>query len=409
MQTYWKIVRIPFVNNNWVPSSSTVLTSYYDPMFSDSIGDGKDSFQFKMNNFNGTLDNYFSIGDKILLSYKVNSASIESSDLLCTGVVKNLPETNDNTQNLLRIEGNNFSETLMNAIVFADGNGLPINQVIKNALSSINAMSPNYPITFDDTTIASSTTQGTTFPTVQEQWFYKTAWSLLEKYSQNEYTGDGNYYYYIDANNVFYWKPRLSDTTYSFSTETSAFRSINIKRDLKNVVNFVINKGGRSPGGRILSKRAQDNVSIGKTGFHFKLLTNGKHKDQTVGQDQRHHGNKESEFPPDADFPYTTVWKDSVTNDYVVCADKDAYDDAVVTEVEYRLKREAQLYIDLHKDGKLQVELELEPTTFWLLGSVVNVTIPKIGKNNYPMRVEARQFTSDSITYTLIEDEASTQ
>lgn len=405
MYNNWKIVRIPFVNSNWVTASSTVITTLYDPSYMDKIGDGKDSFSFKLTNFNDTYDNYFQIGDKLLIYQKANTSSLASSDILCTGIIKNIPETETGAQNLIRLEGTNFSETLMNAIAFTDGQGVSIPTFIANALNSVNAYNGNFRINFSSSTIAQTNTSGSTFPAVYEQWFNKSVLSLLEKYSQKEYTQDVNYYFYVDAENNFYWKPRTSNTTSTFNSETSKYTSIDIKKDLKDVVNFVIVKGGRTPGGRILSNRASDPVSTGRNGFRYKLITSTKARDETVGLDMKKHGNTVSEFP--GSYPFTTAWKSSSTGNFVTVANDTEYEEAVFAECKIRLKNIGNEYIDLRKDGKLQVVIEFEPDVKYDLGGMISVTIPKIGKSNYPMRVEERQFTLTSNTFTLIEDEGS--
>lgn len=421
MHNYWKIIRIPYDEDlsTWDTTASTILTDYYDPMFSDKIGDGKDSFSFKLTNYYDTYDNYFKIADKLLIYQKANSSDFIDSDLLCTGIVKALPETETGTANLLRVEGANFSEVLMNAIAFTDGKGVPINTFLQNALASVNAYNKTYQITWHPDNPTTKQDGITAFPAVQEQWFNKSMNTLMEKYSQSTYTEDGNYYFYVDSINRLVWRPMTTNSSGSFDDSVDTYESINIKRDLSGVVNFVIVKGGRSPGGRILSNRAFDPVSAGKNGFKYKLIISGKSYDETVGLDQKKHGNTESEFPPDADLAagYETAWICSAdSSDAPACTkgqtvknitSKDLYDKAVFREVKIRLKAEGDAYINLYKYGKRTVDLEFTPLKKWGLGTIINMTIAKIGVSNYPMRVESRQFTNTTNKYTLIEDEGS--
>ena len=411
MYTYWKIERTPFENNAWVDASSTVIDGFYDPIFRDNIGDGKDTFDFKLTNFNGEYDDYFNIGDKILIYRKVNSTTVASSDLLVTGIIQDISPTVDNRSNRIKITGTNFSETLMRAITFVDGNGVTLDQFIQNALNVVTNFNDNFKVTWN-TNNPSTKTDGNSFPQVYTKWYNKSLLQLLEDYSTNKLTEDGNYYWYVDKDNTLVWGPRTNDAIDTFNTSTDTYKSLKTKKDLKGVVNFAIVKGGLTPGGKSVSVRVDNAASRVKHGFKPKIIVSkAKYIRALINEDQLKHGGTDSDYPQA--YPFTTSWTCNVTSynspastegSTVEVSSDTEYNTILEREAKFQLKQEGQQYLDFRKNGKLQVTIELEPDTLWALGGVIECTISSLNFTNKPMRVESREFSNNSIRYTLIED-----
>ena len=75
MYSYWKVERYA-LNSVTGTHSSTVtdtIDDIYDPIVRMTLGEGKDSFEFKLNNFDSTYDDYFTVGDKFVIYYKVEN------------------------------------------------------------------------------------------------------------------------------------------------------------------------------------------------------------------------------------------------------------------------------------------------------------------------------------------------
>jgi len=410
--TTWKIERYAFVDNAWSSTADT-LTDFYDPVVNNKIGDTVDTFAFKIVNFNNTYDNYFSASDKIVISRAIDTTSLTSSDTLISGIVKSVPNEDSYNQDFIRVEGVNFSETLARALVFIDATGLTIPQFIQQALNHIAAYNDNFKVEWDSVNNPTLKTDGTTFPTVTEKWFNKSLLKLLEKYSSKLVTEDVNYYWYVSVDNKLVWKPREATVTSSFNSSTDDYKSIKTKKDTKDVYNFVIMKGGYSPGGQPIGTRVVNNISLAKHGFKPKIIiSQHKYAENNMSLDLG--GDANSRYP--SSYPFTTKWVSSVTSttapactigSTISIGSDDEYDVAIVREAKYQLEVEANSFLDERGKGKLMTEIVFDAGKGWSIGDVINITMASIGKENNPMRVSDAQYNTDSDSYTLIEDEGT--
>jgi len=411
MYVTWKIERYPFTNNTW-STTPEVLTDYYDVQTSSKIGDTVDTFSFKINNFNNEFDNYFNVSDKLLISRVVNSSTIAGSDLLVTGIVKAVPNQETGSQDFIRVEGVNFSESLARALVFVDGNSLTIPYFIKQALDHVASYNDNFKVEWhpDNKYVK---TDGTAFPVVTEKWYNKSLLKLLEKYSSKLITEDVNYYWYVDKDNKLVWIARQTIVKNSFDVSTDTYKSIKTKKDTNDVYNFIIMKGGSTPAGIAISTRVVNNISMAKHGFKPKIIVSTAGYAKTnISKDL---GVDSSDTYPSS-YPFTTKWVSSITSADAPVATKDSaitvttpaqYNEAIKREVKFLLEDEAKRFLDIRGKGKLMCEIGFEVGKNWAVGDVISVTIPSIGKSNNPMRVSEAQYHTDSDTYTLIEDEGT--
>jgi hypothetical protein len=384
-----------------------------------SLGTGKDTFSFKQNNFNHELDNYWRVGDKVVISYKTNTTSTDSSDVIMNGIVTAIPLQEASNNNVVSVNGNNYTESLMNALVFyAPSSATSLHTYMQEALNSINLFSANFKVLWSSTN-PSTKSDGSAFPTYSERWYYKNYLSLLEKYSMNKYTEDGDYFWYVDVDNNLVWQPKTNNVSGSFST-SDAFQSMSIKKDTSGIINFVICKGGLSPRGNPITVRVDDPISRVKNGFKYYLLIDENNTSKNLyGQDQLAGagGSWDKALPiSSANYPTTTGWNATINvtadgdvpamtaGSPVVCASFKQYDNAVRQEVRAMLQDAGQNLINTYKNGKLSIDLTFAPGKGWSLGQVINVTIPGIGFVSKPLRVKSVEITDDNERYTLEED-----
>lgn len=414
--TTWKFERYARTGDSVWSSTAVDITDAYDPVVRMAIGEGRDTFEFKLQNFNGEWSNGWVIGDKLKIYYKVNSSSIESSDLLLQGIVVDIPFDVTGKQDFLRIKGNNYTETLMNALVFYDpGNsGQPIPGFLEGAINSIGLFNDDFKITWNASNPSVKST-GDAFPTIYDKWFYKSALKLLENYSNNSETDDGNYYWYINESNELVWRRKTDSANFTFNTAINDYKGLKIKKDTKGIVNFIIAKGGIDPSGDAITVKRDDPVSRAKHGFKYKLITlSATAENDLIQQDKKALGNNTPISP--SNYPSTTGWVATATLDSgptmtpgstVTVSSWTEYINAYRTEIKYRLGKQSKEYMDAHKYGKLQVELEFANGKGWGLGDVVQVTIPEIDADSKPMRVADIEYTMNSERYVLEEDEGT--
>jgi hypothetical protein len=423
MYTYWKIVRNEKEEEGWSAIDED-LTGFYDPLISIGSGAQKDTFAFKLLDFNDAYENYFQPTDKITISRVINSTTVSTSDIKIVGCIKDIPETETGTANSLTIEGYNFSEAILGAIVFVDGNNDYVPIVIQRALDFASE-NHDFKVTWDpsnDTFIA-----GITFSQITERFFNKPIKDILEKYSSNKYNTSGyNFYWYVTNNNTLIWRPMLDVNVSTFVENTDEHTSIKISKDIKGVRNFFVLKGGYDPAGKQIQTKYIDYESYATHGpkYLFVISENNAAKNLIALDILQSYGNS----PQDVNYPnltanFTTAWKAQftyTTKAYSISVTagspvtitggselerKKAYVEVIRTEVTKRLQAEGKEYADYYKFGKLKVDLEFVPgVKNWVIGDVIQCTIPKLSSAPKNLRVTEIQYAEDADTYSLEED-----
>jgi len=392
----WKIDRYPFStsNNTWSTTAIT-LTQYFDPMVQVSSGDSRDSFSFKVTNFNDTFSNYFQPNDKIVISRVVNSSSLASSDILMVGSVKNVPEEETGSMNQLRVEGANFSDAVLSGIAFFDPAGAPIDDAIQAALASIANYNSNFGVVWSASN-PTTTSTAAAFPAVNEKWFNRPIKDFIAKYSTAQATGDGNYFFYVNNSNELVWGKKGDSTAGTFNSSSDDYTRIRINKDLKDVKNWVIVKGGIDPNGSAIQTRVHDISSIARNGLKPYILTSiTKSAETLVKVDKDRYGVSDMK---DASYPLTPAWASAPLANYA------AYVVALRVYVIAQCKAEGESFLQGRVGGKLKVDITFIPGKGWGRGDLIECTIASLGSAIKKLRVTEIQYTDDADTFTLVED-----
>lgn len=399
----WKLEYEKYNTSSKTYDPAVALTDFGSLKLSGSIGDGKDSFGFTILNYNGTYNESFNPNDRITIYRAVNSLSVTTDDLLMVGAVRDAPDLESYNKSTIKVNGYNYSETIMNALVFVDAKELDPVQTIKQALQSAKVASKNFSVTWhpDNPTVKST---GGSFPNVGEFLFYKTFNDILEKVSGDTKTGDGNYYWYVDKNNYLIWRKRKGSTASSpkFNSSTDEYNSITIKKDLKDVINYVIVKGGQGPNGKPIQVPVADYPSVSKNGFKYYIMVDEtKTAQSNLDADRVKAGNVDSMkdgvnwaggFIPSWTTNTYTSYSDYVT----------AFRSYVKTEILEPLGYE---FLEVRSKGKLKVDIQRPPHVgVWNLGDVIKCTIPQLSTVEKDLRVESLNYSSDMDEYSLVED-----
>ena len=267
MYTRWKVVHYPY-DGDW-DVTGTEITDYKDMKLSVRLGEGKDSFDFKVRNTFNAFDNYFNPNDKLAISRVTSTDIVGTGDVLMTGLIKNVPTEQDVSKDLIRVEGYNFSEVTANAIVFIDATTLTIPEAIQRALTWVDSKtSGKFGVTWaaSNATVRSDTSA---FPVVGKKYFYVTLNKMLEELTSDKFTGDGDYYWYVNQDNEFVWF-QADDTGFNnFDMSTQNYRMSKSGKDIKDVKNFIIARGGRSPANNIIMDKYIDYSSVTKHGYKY--------------------------------------------------------------------------------------------------------------------------------------------
>jgi hypothetical protein len=399
----WKLDRYAFLGTNVWSGSATTLTEFQDLDVQVSLGAGKDSFAFKVTNWNDSFSNYFKAQDRVVISRVTNTTSVTASDVIMDGVVKSVPTDTSGKNNTLRIEGYNFSEAIMAAITFTDVNGLTPPQAIQQALSASKALGVvgGTGITWDNTN-RTTKKDGSAFPTITKSYKNYTLLKVMEELSSPKFTEDGAYYWWITADNKLKWVPNTSGTEYTFNQATGEQVKIKTKIDTDDVRNYFILKGGRDPAGKAIQKKHIDYVSANKHGNKFYIATSQTATSESLTR-QDFGASATSTIP--SSFPFTTVWKSQQTGAVVTVANGGEYVTAIRNEVEYRLGLEAEELARLYGKGKLKVDISfIGGSVAWALSDRINCTIPILSSTIKTLRVVEIQYGTDTDVYSLEED-----
>lgn len=416
MYVTWKVDWTPFIDGTWDSSNTETITLFHDPILNLSLGEKRDSFDFKVTNLNGEYDQKFKPEDRIEIYRGINTNTPISNDLIMVGTVQDTPYTKTGNRIDHRVKGYNYSESVARAIVFVDGDGRPIPEVLQEALDSAGNNS-SFKVEWDAGN-PSVKTDGDPFPGINERFFNRPLRAILEKYSKQQNTEDGFYYWYINRHNKLVWRPQSSATSYDFNLITTPFVEFKYEKDMSNIVNFVIVKGGLDPAGKPIQDRFIDHASANKRGRKFMPIVAQTVNAQSLNQEdvlKSNDGdaNVTSRYPES--YPFTTTWRSSLTavvegvnmvkgQTVTVNSDKQ-YVGVMRAHVRRMLVDEGKSYVANNKYGRLKVDLEFKPGQIvWGLGDNISMTIPAVDIGSKVLRVTDIQHSTNGDTYSLEED-----
>ena len=385
---------------DWETTAST-YTNFFGKNIKKSMGTKKDTFKFNLlNNYNKftTSGLTFEKGDRVKIYQAKNTTTITPSDLLIDGVIKSVRSENS-TNKVLTIEGASRTEQFLEALTFVtDSSELTPPEILEKALSFHNNNNKNFIITWSSSN-PTTKSDGSAFPTYFVEKFYSPMNLLYEKYSSNEYTKDGNYYYYINDDNELIWRKKTKDSPTTL--EESSCESIKVIDNNDQVINSLIIFCGRSPYGKPIRTYKFDYSSRAKNGAKWKYIT----KTNTLASDLMK-AEKEanpSSFDDSGDrfpnsYPYTTKWG-------VTCNSDDDYEKAIIDEATRKGKEEGLAYLQGINQSRLKITVQLPFTNVYTLSTNVACNFPSYDLNGEILRVTDIQYTDYNTILTLLQDE----
>jgi hypothetical protein len=262
---------------------------------------------------------------------------------------------------------------------------------------------------------------------VDERFLYKPLRDIFEKYSTNQYTDDGYYYWYVDGAKVLHWSQgdNYDSETYDYTTDaTLAFK---YSVDTKAVVNYVICRCGTDPAGNAITpKPVIDESSKSKYGTKFHLYVDRATYCQELNRaDVNKSYSNETALNttyPDFSSSFTTTWTFAGTTQVIegiTCTNgsavvipsgtqstqEDKYTAIIRAHIEAFVTKEAQAYIDLRENGLNKVDLTFKVgEKVWGMGSRITMNLPMLDSSNISMRVKQIQESTTTTTYSLEEE-----
>lgn len=398
MITYLKVIRYPKLSSGGWSTTPEEVTDAYDVDVSLSIGDLNDTFNFNIPNTNNSRITGFEKEDKINIHLLANTETYNDTNLIFTGLIKNISETVSKDKTL-SIEGVSLGEVLTTGLVNANNTNVDVMQHLQSCLASIANYAPNFTVTWDNNNPILKKDDITAFPKLSgggliadRDSSYNT---VINKYLTDQYMQDGQYYWYVDINNKLVIRPRLDNPTNSI---TEGVDILNAKYSLDpQIYNYVIVKCGTDSQGSQITTRAVDYTSMAKYGFKYYFLVNNNIASDLFKADNVEQGS----YP--TSYPHTCAWKDESGSTVTATGDSD-----------YRSKFRAQVkvlgsnygleWINLNSSLKKKFTLVLMPTKAYTVGGVVTIIAPSYNINNKNMRISDIQYSQSNTILTLKED-----
>ena len=388
----WKLVHYPRIDTkNW--DSGVTLTKYRGVQLVMSIGKGKDSFSFKINNDAYTINEE----DKIDIFRRSDNDAFTNDDLLMSGVVRVAAPLKSGATKTTTITGYNYSDSVMSGLVFVDATNLKVNEMLQQAVNSLQLNNDAFTVTWNSAN-RSTTTGGSDFPICNERIFNRPFAQVLDSYSASDKTGDVNYYWFVNKDNELTWSPINDAVAETFDEEDDPHRSLKNEKDVNDVKNYVIIKGGNDAKGRVLQNRAADYPSITKHGFKYHFLANENATTDSVQEiDKLAAGVDDMK---DASYPFAPYWFDGATvsgfNDYNT--ELRAYLRAL-------LKSIGKSFIEFRKNGKLKIVIQMKPQyNNFRQGNMVQCSFLDASLGIKNLRVEEVNYTTTNDAIAFVED-----
>jgi hypothetical protein len=418
----WKIdYEKKLEGGSYLPSES--LERFTDPIITVNIGNKKDSWNFKSVNFNTDNDNKFNPNDRITISRAYNSSVVTPDNLIMEGIIQDSPSSVTFNKDESTVKGFNYSEAVARALVFIDASGKTVDEALQLALTK--AGGGTLVVEWDSNNPSKKRDGVTDFPLVTEKWFNWPLKKILEQYSTDKYTGDGQYYWYITKENKLRWYSRF-DAAFNqgkeFDSSIDEYISIKDGKDISNVKNHIINKGGTTPSGNPIRFIKQDYASINKHGRKFFINVSKATNAETINaQDMKESWgdlyDATKRFPNT--YPFTTTWVSNLTatinginmvkGSVVVIpssgtSDAD-YNAVLRTNVRSLLEDECDEILTNTKYGRLKIDITFKAgSKGWELGETIGVVSPKTFDGRKTLRIVEIQYSTTTDMFSLEED-----
>jgi hypothetical protein len=375
------------ITNSWSDTPVT-LSNATNKNAKISVGESNDDANFRLLISRDNAYDVVGEEDKVEFYNLVNTSVASSSNLIFSGIIKNLSYDLTTNGNFVNVKCNSFNEVVTRGIVFIDVNNVNVMQFLQAALDSTKNFNLNnsFDVTWDSAFNPTTKEDGSAFPLLNSgssvKEYYKSLNKVISDYLIPDNTGDGNYYWWITPDNKFRVAKNRDATISSLTlTEGSDFVSVKRTMDSSEVVNFVIVRCGTAPNGDGITTRDQDPVSTTKHGLRFKYIVDMNITSNLIATEKKNNSSSfnDNDLFPNS-YPYTiTTWTDA---DGQIVSGADAWVSKVKKEARRIGKTRASDLISKYGDGVLKYSFNMKPTISFSVGTKVRLVISSIGVND---------------------------
>lgn len=356
----------------------------------------------------------------------------ERRDAILTEAVATHPKGSKNGKNEISVKGKGLINIIFDGMAFVRNPELDkTHKVIQQIISQLNKYNPNRKIygeeqeEWDEIGNANITDK-----TIQYNSKYKNAIEMIEDLSSDEYTGDGQYIYWVEYNGEedrfdFHWGPKPTDSSGTLNADMVASK-VDIERTTEDVVNVVIYNCGTDAFGNGMEFLHVDYSLTGsggrwkyisKTDTIGKEIINQEFQENTDDFDYYTDNNgikqRRNDFPEDDAFPYTFTFEDrddydQPTGTLATADDKDEYNDIIRNEARVQGKGVAAMYTKLYSEPRYKAEIEIPRNLAgdYAVGEVYSLVSSNFGLfGQTDLRVNEIQYEDWKVVLKLEQDE----
>jgi len=379
-------------DNSW-SSTSTEIVNVIDSQTDVNIQVKSDAFQMQLNLEPSFDSSIFGFDDKIqvfakqygntddLVEIDTEDTAVFDATFVFNGIVNQWEKAVGSDGSIqMTLQGVNASERLLKSILPATYlksgaiNTVPL--IIQNLLGLVADKAAGKLITWD-TDNPDVKSDGDAFPAIDYAYLDKPVYQMISDLSQDKYTGDGSYYYYIKSDSdgeKFVWRKRnQTEVPGDILREGTDFRLGKAQYGIWDTINYLIIYCGSDPRGNGIKNFAIDTSSVGSLGMRPKVITLST-AEAIHGVEAR--GNPTSfstttRFP--SSYPYTTAF------DATEIADAPAYVAWFRSVVRPLAKAEGTKIIDKYKFARYKASVDcFEGRNDLVLGTVFALHSPTL-------------------------------
>lgn len=382
-------------------------------------------------------------GDLVRTYKKRSSKSFTADDIIIEGTIDTPSSSITPSGNVLTINGVGIIENIFAALVFVRDVALTqphlIIQSVINQINNYNPLRKIYganPAEWAAIGNATARSDSSAFPTIQYSSSYKSALEVVEEISGDNYTKDGNYFFYMVYNGTddryeFHWKykkPELSSSAtivwnsyiivvFDVAIVDSNCLISKLSKSNSEVINAIIYNVGLDcnevpweflnfANTSMVGHGTKWKYVIGTNNIFSDLINREFEADRTlwaVGAD----GNRTSNYPIDSSswtFQFKTRNTDgSLTGTAATATSDTEFNDALKLEAEAVGKEATDRILLTYGAPRLKAEFEFPFLNSYTLGDLTAIVSTRFGIENYPLRLV--EIKHDEWTTTLYYEE----
>jgi len=396
----------------WETTYSTVNVS--NIAAKETLAVRQDTFNLTLANPNKTLSTTLAIDDRIEL-FLYRGASATESDLVTDGIVTEIGWTFSDAGRMIRIKGaNRTAELLGTRVLITSATNKKPYVVIQEVIDQVNnlnqASDPTHvrhlsPGTEEaNTTIVTTKSDGTGFATKSIVSNYKTAYEVISQLSGNEYTGDGEYIFYINKDNALVWTYKNNQIQEGYTWTQADVEDMDVQKGTWGVFNCAIVNVGKDCYNHGNHTLYYNQVSMTEIGAKWKYLDKKDTSSDLILEEFKADITKwetdgqtppgpTGNFPLGASYPYTmnfneidSNWQD--TGSPWVVDDDGEFNNAIRRKATFMGKQFGKDFIEQKSSPRYKVKIVINGTTSFERGLMGQVTADFADLTEKSLRVQ---------------------